>query len=502
MPRSPKSPARPPRRVAQATPTREFVSIEKLVAGGAGFARRSSGEPVFVRGALPGDEVQLREVSVRKGYSEAKAWALVSPSPDRRDAPCPYANHCGGCDLMSLTEAAQSRVKRELLIEILRRTAHVDAGQGSATPLVWEDFEHGEKLGYRSRIRLHVDDTGRLGFFGDQSHVVVAVQQCLVATDRVNSVLRQLANASRERPEWFRPFEQIEVRALGEVSDLVWTPRRAAPKERPPRSNLPNAAARQAVVRALDDIARHLHANLGGEMPHMVLSHEAPERWREFVQGVELTNASAPGVNRETLLPEHAARLYFAPGTFTQVNWGVNRRIVADMCAHLQRGGARRFLDLYCGAGNFSLPLLALGLKGVGVENNPTSIAAATLAASRQQLGGEFVARDVLLAVEQLIAQGRTFDVIILDPPRAGFKEVAALLHRLAPKFLFVCACDPVTFARDLRCLTDGPFALRELKAYDMFPQTHHVECTAWLTAKPAVDEATADSARRTSAAQ
>lgn len=450
------------------------MSVEKLVAGGAGFARRSTGEPVFVRGALPGDEVQLREVSVRKGYSEAKAWDLVSPSRERRAAPCPYANHCGGCDLMSLTDAAQSRVKRELLIEILKRTASIDAGPESPAPLAWEGFENGAKLGYRTRIRLHVDEAGRLGFFGDQSHVVVAVQQCLVATERVNRVLRELASASRERPEWFRPFEQIEVRALGEVPELIWTPRQVAAK-RTPHPSLRDRAARNALSSILEDVARHLHVNLGDEAPHLVLSHQAPERWREFVQGVDLT------------VTEHAPRLYFAPGTFTQVNWDVNRRIIADLSAHLKQSGARRFLDLYCGAGNFSLPLLALGLEGVGIENNPTSIAAATLAATRQQLGGEFVARDVLLAVQQLIERGETFDVIILDPPRAGFKEVAALLHRLAPKFLFVCACDPVTFARDLRCLTDGPFELRKLKAYDMFPQTHHVECTAWLQARATI---------------
>lgn len=451
-----------------AAPAQLLLTIEKLVAGGAGFARSTGGEPVFVRGALPGDAVRVDEVRQRKGYVDAMRWTLVSASPDRRSPPCGFAKQCGGCDVMALTPAAQRRVKHDMVVEILRRTARVDTSASSATPLHFSaDDAARDALGYRSRIRLHIDDQSQLGFFAEQSHVVVPVAHCLVATERVNTVLEALVALSKLRPELLTAFEQVEVRALGEQADLVWVARRDERRPRRPKAEL---------IATLGTIERHLQSEAPTLTLQHVLAEDAPQRWREFVQGVDLhvypspTNAVAP------------TRLWFAPGTFTQVNWQVNTRLVADLVSAVTARGARRFLDLYCGAGNFSLPLLAAGLDGLGVETNPTSIAAASAAATAQNLGGRFIAQDVATAVQRLVADAQQFDLIILDPPRAGFREVAPLLRGLSPRHVFICACDPVTFARDLRSLVEQGFVLDQLRAYDMFPQTHHVECSAWLS--------------------
>ncbi len=476
MSRSPHGSSRHARRSAVST-TREQLSVEKLVAGGSGFSRRVDGEPVFIRGALPGDIVEVTELTRRKGYSDARSWTLVSPSPDRRPAPCVYARHCGGCNLMELGASAQRRAKHELVLEILRRTGHISAGPDSITPLTWEPSTDDGELGYRSRIRLHVNDQGQLGFLAEQSHIVVPITRCLVATERVNQVLKALVALSEVRPELLVSFAQVEVRALGEVPDLTWVPRGL-------RGNIGCTPPDYAAL--LEAIEHHLHVHSCGET-HLVLTGETERRWRHFVQGADLrpstpddAAAPTPGV------PPHQAhtspRLWFAPGTFTQVNWQVNQHIIRDLLERVGQLEVRRFLDLYCGAGNFSLPLLAQGLDGVGVESNPTAIAAAVAASKHQRLGGHFSAEDVQQAVGRLIREGHTFDLILADPPRAGFKDVAPLLRRLAPKYLFVCACDPVTFARDLRCLTENGFELQQLRAYDMFPQTHHVECTAWLS--------------------
>lgn len=487
--RSPGRPS-PHRRPLPLLQTREPVTVEKIIAGGSGFARRNGGEPVFIRGALPGDQVELGELAVHKGYSEARSWTIVSPSPERRNAPCEYASRCGGCDLMGLTPTAQRRVKHELVVEVLRRTAHIDAGPTSATPLTWDTTHDAQPLGYRSRIRLHIGPEGRVGFLAAQSHVVVPIARCLVASQRVNDVLAELSELSALDPELLQPFEQVEVRVLGGTADLCWVPRASVG----PRQRLD---LRACVTR----ITQRLQERLPGELPHQVLSEDAPSHWRHFVQGINLEPtpdgaqsagsaqqnaphyAQAEAVQAPSRIAPHAVapRLWFAPGTFTQVNWAVNQAIIRDLLGCVRSHGATRFLDLYCGAGNFSLPLLAAGLTGLGVEANATSIALARAAAHHQKLGGEFSASDVERAVLSLIEERRTFDLILLDPPRAGFKAVAPVLSRLQPKHLFVCACDPVSFARDLKCLTEHGFTLRALKAYDMFPQTHHVECTAWL---------------------
>ncbi len=476
MSRSPHGSSRHARRAATISTTREQLSVEKLVAGGSGFSRRVDGEPVFIRGALPGDIVEVTALTRRKGYSDARSWTFVSPSPDRRPAPCVYARHCGGCDLMELEASAQRRAKHELVLEILRRTGRISAGPESATPLTWGPSREDEDLGYRNRIRLHVNDQGQLGFLAEQSHIVVPIARCLVATERVNQVLMALVALSEARPELFVSFAQVEVRALGEVPDLTWVPRSSRGNtSRPPPD----------YVALLETIERHLQAHACGDT-HLVITGETEKRWRHFVQGVDLRpstpHAAAPTPGAPPNEAHTSPRLWFAPGTFTQVNWQVNQHIIGDLLEHVGRLDVRRFLDLYCGAGNFSLPLLAQGFDGAGVESNPTAIAAALAASTHQRLGGRFWAEDVQQAVERLIREGRTFDLILADPPRAGFKDVAPLLRRLAPKHLFVCACDPVTFARDLRCLTENGFELQQLKAYDMFPQTHHVECTAWLS--------------------
>lgn len=462
---------KPPRQKSNSRQPEELLTIEKLIAGGSGFARRASGEPVFVRGGLPGDTITLTSWEARKGYALAKTWSLVSPSPERRPPPCRYAGTCGGCDLMALAPRAQRRTKQELFAEILRRTANLEVGTPMAPPVVWDDPADGrDQLNYRTRVRLHIDTQGQLGFMAERSHVVVAVEQCLVASNAVNHLLAALAELARQRPELLSAFAEVEVRALGEVPDLTWTVRQTPGKPRHKASELSER---------LELIARHLHGTLASTPPHLVLADEAPARWREFVQSVELTREASSG--SVDLQSNSAARLWFAPGSFTQVNWSVNQRIVSDVMLGASRRDAKTFLDLYCGAGNFSLPLLSMGLHGLGVESNPTSIATASTASARQQLGGEFLASDVQRAVEQLVSEGRRFDLVLLDPPRAGFRDVVPALVKMAPKHLFICACDPVTFARDLKLLTAEGFVVDELKAYDMFPQTHHFECSAWL---------------------
>lgn len=378
---------------------------------------------------------------------------------------------------MELDVSAQRRAKNELVLEVLRRTARVSAGPESRTPLTWDTCEDGEMLHYRSRVRLHINDQGQLGFLAERSHVVVPIDRCLVATDRVNQVLKQLVTISKLRPELLSPFSQVEVRVLGEVPDLSWVPRLS---HRGTRRATPDYTA------ILESIELHLRTHSEGETPHLALAGETEQHWRRFVQGVDLVPSAQRGAATSVadVAPadtDARPRLLFAPGTFTQVNWQINQHIISGLLERVQHLPVRRFLDLYCGAGNFSLPLLAQGLQGVGVESNPTSIEAALMASTRQRLGGDFIAEAVEQTVRRFIQEGRTFDLIVADPPRAGFKDVAPLLRQLSPKYLFVCACDPVTFARDLRCLTENGFELQQLKAYDMFPQTHHVECTAWL---------------------
>lgn len=460
----------------------ELLHVDRLVAGGLGFGRRTSGEPVFARGAVPGDTLELHGLQKHHNYSRAEHFRVLTPGPGRRTPPCEYQSRCGGCDLMTLEESAQRAAKHGMVLDILARTAKTDASATSAVPLTWRDPRGAAALGYRSRVRLHIGARGQLGFRAEQSHDLVDVSRCLVANPVVNQVLARLRHGATLNPRLFAAFGQIEIRALGEQPDLLWIAHPLAQEGRPRRHSAHKAAKGRSPASpptptssspndALQSLRRSLE-NLVPESAHWLMGARLEEdAWRANAQSVDLS--VAPGCT--------PARLLFAPGMFTQVNWQINRAIVEDVLMHVTRYECQSFLDLYCGAGNFSLPLLAQGLEGVGVETNALSISAARTASTHQGLGGRFVAGDVPATLRRLLEQGASYDVVLLDPPRAGFKEAAAYVPRVARKAVFVCACDPTTFARDLRSLLDQGLLLESLTAYDMFPQTHHLELTAWL---------------------
>ncbi|HEY3255486.1 MAG TPA: methyltransferase domain-containing protein, partial [Polyangiaceae bacterium] len=190
--------------------------------------------------------------------------------------------------------------------------------------------------------------------------------------------------------------------------------------------------------------------------------------------------SSAPEHDQRFPLPG-GAQLRVSGPAFTQVNWAVNQRLVQALLDGAEQRGVSTFCDLYCGAGNFSLPLLARGKSGLGIEGSKVAIAAAKRAANEQGLTrARFIAGDVKEEFTKL-PRSDAFELVLLDPPRSGAREVLPELIRRAPRHIAYCACDPVTLARDLRTLCDSGYVLSAIRGFDMFPQTHHFETMAWL---------------------
>jgi 23S rRNA (uracil1939-C5)-methyltransferase len=202
----------------------------------------------------------------------------------------------------------------------------------------------------------------------------------------------------------------------------------------------------------------------------------------DFALDVVGTNLK-PGEPQRWQLPENV-ELFAPSGCFTQVNWAVNTKLVETVVGEALRRGARRFCDAFSGAGNFSLPLAARGLQGLGIDESQAAIAAAREAARASGLSTvEFIAEDVTSALRRLLKEGSRFDLLIIDPPRAGARAIIESIAELRPAQLAVCSCDPVTLSRDLRVLVEGGFFLDQITAFDMFPHTHHLEALAWLHA-------------------
>lgn len=391
---------------------------------------------MFVPGALPGDLVRPLEIADKKSFLRVARFELREPGPERVTPACPVAQACGGCDWMALSHAAQLRNKAALVAEALARVGALKLAE--PPPIV----SAGEALGYRSRVRLHIDVRGHVGFFGRGTHELVRLSSCAVVLPELDAVIGALGSLSQAARAALARFEAAELRrAPGEPSvDLELVPR-------------------------------------AGE----AVDAGALEELRALLQGrARVTTAGAQGPLRRYELPG-GAYLEVPPGAFTQVNWPVNAELVTHVLDGAKARSAETFLDLYSGVGNFSVPLARAGLRGVAVEHNRKAVNALRAGLAAQKLEVELVAGDVEASLSRLARAGRRFDLAVLDPPRAGAKEAIVPLLRLEPRTIAYVACDPVTLARDARALLAENFDLDAIVCFDMFPQTHHVETLAWF---------------------
>lgn len=420
------------------------VQVEQLVPGGDGLAHLSDGRVVFVPGGFVGDHVELLSWQEHGGYCRATEWKLSTPSSERRAPPCPVADRCGGCDWMGLQPEAQLRYKRQLVEDALRRV-----GKFESHPDVQIEPSP-SAVGYRNRVRLQIASNGRLGFLRQGSHELVAIGRCLVCSDRVNRAIEGLQRSidAADRVAIAEAFEQVEVRCLAPKDELLLVPRRQRASATLPAS----------VSAWLTRLRKSFVVDTAG-------------RKRLDPQLAQRTPFTVDGESCELTL---------APGVFTQVNWRVNERIASELVQGAVKRGVKTFADLYCGVGNFSLPLLRRQLIGTGVESHPVASACAR-ASDETKKPERFQSEDVARTVRRWALKGRRFDLVIVDPPRAGVGKAIDTVAELSRRWIFYCACDPVSFARDARRLTELGFELEQVRGHDMFPQTHHVELAAWF---------------------
>lgn len=422
----------------------ESILVERVVPGGRGFARLPDGRPVFLSGGLPGDRVRLTQVRDRGSFLESLRLEVLEPGPHRTAPLCSVADRCGGCDLMAAALESQLEFKRSILLEALERTGRFS---GADLPAVPRLVRSAKQFGYRNRIRLSVKG-GRLGFLEPGSSTLVCADPCHVADAPVWELALKLREVIANRPSLFSEVEWVEVRVLPE-----W-PREPAPSRERASVFFRLAGQRQSSLPALPELTQL----------SVVTDNESrtPHFQRYYL-------------NEDTYV-------LVSPGGFCQVNEAINREMISYVLKRAQAARAESFLDLYSGSGNFSLPLSRLGLSGDGLESSEVAIQAAQQGAAEQGMGN---VRFRATSVESHLAAGNQApaDIVIVDPPRRGAKEILCLLPRLVRKLLVMVSCDPVTLARDLRGLVDLGFRIEEIQGFDMFPGTHHLETVVVLSA-------------------
>jgi 23S rRNA (uracil1939-C5)-methyltransferase len=417
----------------------EQVVLERFVPGGRALGRLADGRALLVERAAPADRIEVHDVEAHADYVVAKQWRLLVASPERAEPACPWLESCGGCDWMHVDIDDQRRHKLDLVADALKRIGKLQ----SPPPI--RLLPAGPPLGYRNRIRFQIDAEGRVGFFSSQSHRMTEPDACAISDPRINAALTVLRRHARKNPNLAAEFAYVEARASEYAPNVtLWFVRRTPEK--------PLATMTQRFVSAL-----------GRDLAVAVDGVGDPALFQRY----DLTS--------ETFL-------YAPAGAFVQVNPAANRTLVETVRDGALSRGHASFADLYAGAGNFSLPLLAAGFTGVAIEQHLPSVLCARRAAREQGLDeSTFETGSVRDAAKRWIAAGRRFDLVLADPPRAGIKQGLDAIARLAARHIAICSCNPSTLARDLAELERHGFEIEELLAVDMFPQTHHVEVLAWL---------------------
>lgn len=424
---------------------KQRLQIERLAGDGRGIAF-VEGRTWFVSGALAGESVEARVLGARGKVVDARLERVLQASPERREAPCQYYERCGGCNLQHLPHDGQLTLKQRMLAEQLQRVAGVQPEQW-ATPLVGPEF------GYRRRARIAVrwDPKARhldVGFRAEASQDIVAIDECLVLVQPLQAIFRHLPTVLRSLSK---------PQALGHVE-------------------LFSGTAQAVLVRHVAPLPAEDLARL-----EAFCKQADAQLW---LQG---DGEPAPVEAGQTLgfaLEPWGLELAWRPGDFVQVNAQVNTLMIEQALAWLAPQPEDRVLDLFCGLGNFALPLARRAREVVAVEGVQAMVERAEAnARSNNVHNARFFQADLSqpLAGAGWAAEG--FSAVLLDPPRDGAFEVVQDIARLKAKRLVYVSCNPATLARDAQVLVGQGYRLTRAGILDMFPQTAHVEAMALFEA-------------------
>ncbi|MEI7867242.1 MAG: 23S rRNA (uracil(1939)-C(5))-methyltransferase RlmD [Candidatus Methylumidiphilus sp.] len=407
-----------------------------------------NGKAVFVDGALPGEEVEFVYTDIRRDYAEARVARVITPAPNRIEPRCPHFGVCGGCSLQHLDEAGQINIKQNLLMEQFRRIGKVEPES------VWPPLT-GPHWGYRHKARLGVKWVAKkgkvlVGFREKASSFLAELGTCLVLHPQVGDCLPDLS-VMIESLSIRDQVPQIEVAVGDERAALVF--RVLGP---PAQDDL--------------EILRSFGRRFGFDI---YLQPKGPDSvfalWPE--------NPPLLGY----ALPENGVEFRFQPTDFTQVNVAINRKMVNRVLEALDPQAGDEILDLFCGIGNFTLPLARKAAQVIGVEGGAEAVARARQNALDNGLDNvAFHVADLTQPQDSSPWANRKYDKVLLDPSRAGAMEILAYAGKWSASRIVYVSCNPSTLARDAGILVNGQgYRLVKAGVMDMFPNTTHVESIA-----------------------
>ncbi len=404
----------------------DAIRAETPVYGGYVISR--DGKVMFIKGAIPGELVEVSIEDRRRDYSIASVRNIIEPSPSRRQPPCPVFGTCGGCQLQYMDYETQVSIKEEILRDTMRRIGDVNVELMSS--VIDKEF------GYRHRGQFKVSQSGEIGFYREGTREVVQISECPLMVDEINETLQRL--------------KAIDLKGIRELNIISG-----------------------------DTVAMLIKGNLSEDVAHEIL--------KAGVSGIAFDNGDSLGKDYITL-DLNGLRYTVTPWSFFQSHWDLNRKVVKMVLEKLTPFEGKRVLDLYAGAGNFSLPLSLSAKEVVSVEENPYAVEDGRRNA---MLNGIKNCRFIRTSIEECLGGKRQrdprlfgeggYDIVILDPPRPGLTSrcIDGLMSH-APERIVYISCNPATLARDIKKMKKK-YEIGYICMVDLFPNTYHIEAMVLL---------------------
>lgn len=427
-----------------------MVKIDALSHDGRGIAK-IEGKTVFVTAALPGETVEIRYYKKHKHYDEAVCETVLEASSDRVDALCPHFSSCGGCNMQHMSSKFQHQHKQSVLLEQLEHFGHVTPEK--LIPPLYDSFP----WEYRHRARLSVRYDEKKGIlyagFRERTHprFITDIKTCAILEPRLGKHIHALRDVIGSL-EAKKDIPQVEIAATDENCALIF--RHMVPLSQSDRQKLLQFAQAYGFWIILQP-------NKINNLEWLFPNTPQPLFYRLFAEDLNF---------------------YFEPSHFTQVNPRMNQKLVQQAITMLAPQLDENILDLFCGLGNFSLPLAKRAKFVTGIEGSEVMVNQAKKNAKANGLNNtDFYMADLShRSFKEAAWANKKYDKLLLDPSRAGALEVVHMIEQWEPKIIVYVSCNPATFARDAGILVHQKgYHLRQVGIADMFPHTSHVESIA-----------------------
>lgn len=435
------------------------LNIENMTSEGSAVGHYG-GVAVFVRGAVPGDEIIAHIIKAKKTYCIAVIKELLKPSPSRIESDCPVSSKCGGCSFRNMTYAEELRYKKSRVEDAVKRIAHLDIPVNDIIGA--EKAEH-----YRNKAQYPVSiESGKLtaGFYAYKSHRIILCENCSLQPEEFKDILKAFSKwaesssvTSYDENTGKGLLRHIYLRkAVGTGEIMACAVING--------DSLPDS---ETLINELNifPAVKSICVNINKENSNVILGEKTVTLW-----GADTI--------KDTLLGK---TFEISPNSFYQVNHDQCERLYSKAGEYAALTGSETVVDLYCGAGTIGLTLSDKAKKIFGIEIVPQAVENANKnAALNGVTNAEYFLGDAFDGAKELEKREITPDVVILDPPRKGCqREVLQTVANMNPKRIVYVSCDSATLARDLEILNTLNYTAKEITPVDMFPRTPHVEVVA-----------------------